>query len=286
VYFRVASFPEYGRLSGNRPDEMEDLEPNEFKENPRDFALWKATKPGEDTAWDSPWGRGRPGWHIECSAMAEDLLGEEFELHGGGLDLVFPHHENELAQSRALGHPFAQIWAHNGLLRFTGEKMSKSVGNITTLREAIDDWGRETLLVFFLGGHWRKPIDFSPETLAQAAAQAERFRNVFRGESGPGGDWDAFAAALEDDFNTPEALALLNGWSDHDLLRRALAVFGLDSLADADEAPPEAVDLAERRLEARERRDFEASDRLRAEVEALGWEVRDEPDGYSLVRKR
>ena len=286
VYFRVASFPEYGRLSGNRPDEMEDLEPNEFKENPRDFALWKATKPGEDTAWDSPWGRGRPGWHIECSAMAEDLLGEEFELHGGGLDLVFPHHENELAQSRALGHPFAQIWAHNGLLRFTGEKMSKSVGNITTLREAIDDWGPETLLVFFLGGHWRKPIDFSPETLAQAAAQAERFRNVFRGESGPGGDWDAFAAALEDDFNTPEALALLNGWSDHDLLRRALAVFGLDSLADADEAPPEAVDLAERRLEARERRDFEASDRLRAEVEALGWEVRDEPDGYSLVRKR
>ena len=286
VYFRVASFPEYGRLSGNRPDEMEDLEPNEFKENPRDFALWKATKPGEDTAWDSPWGRGRPGWHIECSAMAEDLLGEEFELHGGGLDLVFPHHENELAQSRALGHPFAQIWAHNGLLRFTGEKMSKSVGNITTLREAIDDWGRETLLVFCLGGHWRKPIDFSPETLAQAAAQAERFRNVFRGESGPGGDWDAFAAALEDDFNTPEALALLNGWSDHDLLRRALAVFGLDSLAEADEAPPEAVDLAERRLEARERRDFEASDRLRAEVEALGWEVRDEPDGYSLVRKR
>jgi cysteinyl-tRNA synthetase len=286
VYFRVASFPEYGRLSGNRPDEMEDLEPNEFKENPRDFALWKATKPGEDTSWESPWGYGRPGWHIECSAMAEDLLGEEFEVHGGGLDLVFPHHENELAQSRALGHPFAQIWAHNGLLRFTGEKMSKSVGNITTLREAIDEWGRETLLVFFLGGHWRKPIDFSSETLAQAAAQAERFRNVFRGERKPGGEWDAFAAALEDDFNTPEALALLNGWTDHELLRRALAVFGLDSLAEADEAPPEAVELAERRLEARERRDFEASDRLRVEVEALGWEVRDEPDGYSLVRKR
>src|SRR5262252_6021769 len=139
VYFRVASFPEYGRLSGNRPDQMEDLEPNPLKEDPRDFALWKANKPGEDTSWDSPWGAGRPGWHIECSVMAEELLGEEFELHGGGLDLVFPHHENELAQSRALGHGFARIWAHNGMLRFIGEKMSKSVGNITTLREALDE---------------------------------------------------------------------------------------------------------------------------------------------------
>jgi cysteinyl-tRNA synthetase len=286
VYFRVASFPEYGRLSGNRPDEMEDQEPNPLKEDPRDFALWKANKPGEDTAWDAPWGRGRPGWHIECSAMAEDLLGEEFEIHGGGLDLVFPHHENELAQSRALGHPFAHVWAHNGLLEFTGEKMAKSVGNIATLRETLDEWGREALLVFFLGGHWRKPIDFSPETMAQAAAQAEGFRNVFRGASEPSGDWEAFVAALEDDFNTPEALALLHGWRDHELLRRALAVFGLESLAESDEAPAEVVELAERRLEARERRDFEASDRLRGEIEAAGWEVRDEPDGYSLVRRR
>jgi cysteinyl-tRNA synthetase len=265
---------------------MEDQEPNPLKEDPRDFALWKANKPGEDTAWDAPWGRGRPGWHIECSAMAEDLLGEEFEIHGGGLDLVFPHHENELAQSRALGHPFAHVWAHNGLLEFTGEKMAKSVGNIATLRETLDEWGREALLVFFLGGHWRKPIDFSPETMAQAAAQAEGFRNVFRGASEPSGDWEAFVAALEDDFNTPEALALLHGWRDHELLRRALAVFGLESLAESDEAPAEVVELAERRLEARERRDFEASDRLRGEIEAAGWEVRDEPDGYSLVRRR
>ena len=130
VYFRVASFPEYGRLSGQRPDQVEEQEPNPLKEDPRDFALWKANKPGEDTSWDSPWGRGRPGWHIECSVMAEELLGPAFEIHGGGLDLVFPHHENELAQSRALGHAFAQIWAHNGMLQFTGEKMSKSVGNV------------------------------------------------------------------------------------------------------------------------------------------------------------
>jgi cysteinyl-tRNA synthetase len=286
VYFRVASFPEYGRLSGQRPDQVEEQEPNALKEDPRDFALWKTNKEGEDTAWDSPWGHGRPGWHIECSVLAEELLGPSFEIHGGGLDLVFPHHENELAQSRALGHPFAEIWAHNGMLRFTGEKMSKSVGNIATIRETLDEWGRETILVFFLGGHWRKPIDFSPETMAQAAAQAESFRNVFRGPSGPGGDWDAFTTALEDDFNTPEALALMHGWRDHELLRRALGLFGLDSLAEGEPAPPEIVQLAERRRSARAEGNFDEADRLRAEIEAAGWEMRDEPGGHRLVRKR
>jgi cysteinyl-tRNA synthetase len=285
VYFRVASFPEYGRLSGQRPDQVEEQEPNPLKEDPRDFALWKANKEGEDTAWDSPWGSGRPGWHIECSALAEELLGPAFEIHGGGLDLVFPHHENELAQSRSLGHPFARIWAHNGMLRFTGEKMSKSVGNIATIRETLDEWGRETILVFFLGGHWRKPIDFSPETMAQAAAQAESFRNVFRGPSESGGDWEAFAAALEDDFNTPEALAVMHGWRDHGLLRRGLAVFGLDSLAAGEDAPAEVVDLAERRLAARAAREFGEADRLRGAIEAQGWEVRDAGDGFQLVRK-
>jgi cysteinyl-tRNA synthetase len=285
VYFRVSSFAEYGRLSGNRPDQMEDLEPNPLKEDPRDFALWKANKPGEDTVWDAPWGRGRPGWHIECSAMAEELLGPAFEIHGGGLDLVFPHHENELAQSRALGHPFAQIWAHNGILRVTGEKMSKSVGNIASIREVLDEWGREALLVFFLGGHWRKPIDFSPETMAQAAAQAEGFRNVFRGSSEPVGEWEPFVAALDDDFNTTEALALMHGWRDHELLRRALGVFGLASLAVQAQAPAETVALAEQRMAARAAKDFAEADRLRAEIEAAGWEMRDEPDGYTLVPK-
>jgi len=138
VYYRVSRFAEYGQLSGQRPEQVEDQEPNARKEDPRDFALWKANKPGEDTWWDSPWGRGRPGWHIECSVMAEELLGPAFEIHGGGLDLVFPHHENEIAQSRALGHPFAQVWMHNGMLRFVGEKMSKSAGNVATIREALD----------------------------------------------------------------------------------------------------------------------------------------------------
>jgi cysteinyl-tRNA synthetase len=294
VYFRVSSFSDYGRLSGRHGDEdavrnpSEEDEPSELKEDPRDFALWKAHKEGEDTWWDSPWGRGRPGWHIECSAMAEKFLGPVFEIHGGGIDLVFPHHENEVAQSRSAGREFAHMWMHNGLLRLAGEKMSKSLGNIVSLREALDEWGRETLLVYFLGGHWRKPIDYSGDVLDQAAAQAESFRNVFRGASEPVGEWEAFAAALDDDFNTPEALAVMHGWRDHDLLLRGLDVFGLASLAEAQAAPAEVVDLARRRADARERRDFSEADRLRVEIEAAGWEARDvdsEP-GFQLVPRR
>jgi cysteinyl-tRNA synthetase len=220
--------------------------------------------------------------------MAEAHLGPVFEIHGGGLDLVFPHHENEIAQSRSLGHDFAQLWMHNGMLRLSGEKMSKSLGNIVSLREALDEWGRETLLVYFLGGHWRKPVDYSDEVLQQAAAQAESFRNVFRGESEAGGDWDPFAAALDDDFNTPDALAVMHGWRDHDLLRRGLEVFGLESLGEVELAPAELEELARARLEARAKQDFATSDRLRDEIAEAGWEVRDvdaEP-GYQLVPKR
>jgi cysteinyl-tRNA synthetase len=283
VYFRVTRDPGYGRLSGQRPDQVEEQEPNARKEDPRDFALWKANKPDEDTWWDSPWGRGRPGWHIECSVMAEELLGPVFEIHGGGLDLVFPHHENELAQSGALGHDFARIWTHNGLLRFTGSKMSKSEGNIVTLREAVERWGHEAILVYFMTGHWSKPIDFSEDVMESAEARVDRFREVFRGESQAVGHWDEFVAALEDDFNTPEALAALHGWRDHEQLRRALAIFGLASLAEATDAPPEIVELAERRREARAVRDFDEADRLRAQIEAAGWEARDVADGFQLV---
>jgi cysteinyl-tRNA synthetase len=285
VYFRVARDPGYGRLSGQRPDQVEEQEPNPRKEDPRDFALWKANKPDEDTSWDSPWGRGRPGWHIECSVMAEELLGPVFEIHGGGLDLVFPHHENELAQSTALGHEFARIWTHNGLLRFTGSKMSKSEGNIVTIREAVERWGREAILVYFMTGHWSKPIDFSEDVMESAQARVDRFREVFRGESQPGGEWNDFAAALEDDFNTPDALAVLHGWRDHALLRRALDVFGLASLAETVDAPPEIVELAQRRRDARAARDFGEADRLREQIEAAGWEARDVADGFQLVPK-
>jgi cysteinyl-tRNA synthetase len=291
VYFRVASYPDYGRLSGQRPDQVEEQEPNPLKEDPRDFALWKANKPGEDTSWESPWGLGRPGWHIECSVMAEELLGPVFEIHGGGLDLVFPHHENELAQSRSLGHQFADLWMHNGLLQFTDEKMSKSVGNVVTIQEALERYGPEALLVFFMTGHWRKPLDFSEATMAAAEARAESFREVFRNPSVPAaeGEWERLAAALDDDFNTPEALAIVHGWRDHDLLRRGLDLFGLASLADVSEAvPADVIELAERRQVARSAGDWDAADRLRTQVEQAGWELRDvaEAPGYRLVRRR
>jgi cysteinyl-tRNA synthetase len=215
--------------------------------------------------------------------MAERNLGESFEIHGGGLDLKFPHHENEIAQSRSLGHGFAHIWMHNGILRFRGEEMHKSTGNDVSLKDALDEWGRETLLLFFLTGHWRKPLDYTETTLMQARAQVERFRNVFLQPDEPGADWAPFEAALEDDFNTPEALAVLHGWRDHTLLRRALAIFGLESLAERAEPPDEVRRLAEARQRAREARDYAEADRLRDEIGALGWEARDVSGGFELV---
>ena len=287
VYFRVARFPDYGRLSGAQLDEMIAQEPSDLKEDQRDFALWKAQKPQEDAAWESPWGLGRPGWHIECSAMAEKHLGPVFEIHGGGNDLRFPHHENELAQSRSAGREFAKIWMHNGMLELDEAKMSKSLGNVVTLRNVLDTWGRETLLVYLMSGHYRQPIAFHDDALEAARGRADGFREVFRNPSveAEPGEWERFSAALDEDFNTPEALAVIHSWRDHDLLRRALDVFGLASLAEAESAPPEVVELAERRQKARTERDFERADRLREEIEAAGWEARDVAGGYRLVPK-
>jgi cysteinyl-tRNA synthetase len=290
VYFRVARDPEYGRLSRQRPDQMEEEERNPLKEDPRDFALWKATKPGEDTSWESPWGPGRPGWHIECSAMARDAFGPVFEIHGGGLDLVFPHHENELAQSRALGDEFAKVWMHNGMLEFGGEKMSKSLGNDVSIRNVIDTWGSEVALLFFMTAHWRKPIDFTDATLAQAKAQVETFRNFFvdTPPAGEPSEQERLAAALDDDFNTPDALALFHDWRSRGLaadLHAGLELFGLGSLGERDEAPAEVVALAEQRQAARAATDFAGADRLREVIAELGWEVRDVAGGFELVRR-
>jgi cysteinyl-tRNA synthetase len=291
VYFRVTAYPEYGQLSGADPDEMvAQEEPSELKEDPRDFALWKANKPHEDTWWESPWGRGRPGWHIECSAMAQKEFGPEFEIHGGGLDLRFPHHENEIAQSRGAGRRFAHIWAHNGMLRLDEEKMSKSTGNIVSLREVVDRWGAEAILVYFLGAHYRSPIDYSDEAMEAARTVADDFRNARRvvetREDVRG--WDAFSDALDDDFNTPAALALMHEWRAAgrlDLLARALLLFGLP-LPLHPEAPREVMELADARFAARAARDFEEADRLRTEIDALGWEMQDMPDGgFRLVAK-
>ena len=291
VYFAVRSFDRYGELSGQRPDDVEAgarVEPGEHKRDPVDFALWKATKDDEDTSWPSPWGDGRPAWHIEGSARAEKLLGREFEVHGGGRDLVFPHHENEIAQSCSIGRGFARVWAHNGMLELRGEKMSKSEGNIEGLAEALDRWGPETLIMLFLQAHYRSPMEYSETTLDQARTACETLRNRLRSGSGEdAGVRDAVCEALDDDFNTPRALAVLFRAPPEarDTVAEVLDVLGLGGLAEMEEAPGEVELLAEARRAARERRDFAESDRLRDEIAALGWDVRDTAGGYELVRR-
>src|SRR5204863_3319798 len=270
VYFAVRSFDRYGMLSNQRIDQLLDgagsAEPGEHKRDPLDFALWKANKPDEDTSWESPWGRGRPGWHIECSAMAERWLGTEFALHGGGRDLIFPHHENEIAQSQSGGRPFARVWAHNGMLRLSGEKMSKSLGNIDPLHSALDRWGREAFLLFLLRGHYAAPIDYSDEALAQAAAAVETLRNRLR--DGEGGDdpalLDAVREALDEDFNTPKALALLFDAppASSGAVREVLDVLGLGSLAVEARAPAELEAKRVERDQARGAGDFARADAL------------------------
>jgi cysteinyl-tRNA synthetase len=302
VYFRVRSHEAYGQLSHRAVDEMDQGEGGEGadrKGDPLDFALWKAQKEDEDASWASPWGAGRPGWHIECSAMAEKYLGVEFDVHGGGSDLLFPHHENEEAQTAAArGRSLARIWMHNGMIELDKDKMSKSLGNIVGLRGALERIGRDTLIMYFVGGHYRKPMPFSEEVLAQATARVERFRDAGRalvpGESPEdlAVHRDAFFDALADDFNTAQALSHAHEWVNEANrrenvgdahLREMLEVLGLDNLLEADEAPEELMELARRREQARADRDFATADKLRDEIRAAGWEVRDGPQGPELV---
>jgi cysteinyl-tRNA synthetase len=306
VYFRVRSDADYGTLSHRDPDSMdqgEDVAGAAVKEDPLDFALWKAHKPGEDTVWDSPWGPGRPGWHIECSAMAEEHLGVEFDIHGGGSDLLFPHHENEAAQTRAArGRELARLWMHNGMIQFTGEKMAKSIGNIALLHEVLAEHGPQAVVMYLISGHYRQPLAFSDAALHQAQANVSRIREagrrLSRGDSPPDLDRlrDMFFDALARDFGTPEALAVLNEWireaaspvhggapgDSH--LREMLGVLGLEALLDpVAEAPAQVRGLAEQREQARAGRAFAEADRLREEIAALGWEVRDGSGGFELL---
>ena len=306
VYFRVRSFDGYGRLSNRDPAEMdqgEEAGTESLKEDPLDFALWKGSKEDEDISWPSPWGEGRPGWHIECSAMAEKELGVDFAVHGGGSDLVFPHHENEIAQTEAArGAPLARIWMHNGMVQLDAEKMSKSVGNIFQLSEALDRYGPEAVVAFLASGHYRQPLAFSDELLKEAAARVEGIRNYLR--DAPDGDPDPFLGekreqfleALADDFNTPRAFAavaeIVAEGNRRELagaravLADLLPLLGLDSLLAPDEdADPEAERLLAERERARADKDFERADQIRDELAALGWEVRDEAGGARLVRR-
>jgi len=324
VYFRVRSFDDYGKLSNRRPEDMdqgEEAGSASLKEDPLDFALWKATKPGEDSSWDSPWGPGRPAWHIECSVMAEQELGASFAIHGGGSDLVFPHHENEIAQSEAAGRPFARVWMHNGMIETGAAKMSKSEGNIFQLSAALDRYGREAVVAYLVSGHYRQPLAFGAEQMEQAVAQVERLRNFFRGhpvggesEEGSlsqqrGGSFDPssdspssaarldkFRDALADDFNTPRAMAEafeLVGEANREetpgapeALREMLWLVGLDSLAVVEDgADAEAEALMAEREEARAAKDFARADEIRDRLAEMGWEVRDSADGPRLVAR-
>jgi cysteinyl-tRNA synthetase len=311
VYFRVRSDPEYGALSNRRPDDMdqgEGVEGAERKEDPLDFALWKARKPAEDTFWDSPWGQGRPGWHIECSAMAEAALGVGFEIHGGGSDLIFPHHENEAAQTRAArGAELARLWMHNGMIQATGEKMAKSVGNIARLSDVVDEYGREAVVMYLLSGHYRQPLAFSEGELQDASRRVQRIREAVRALDAHAQSpadmrehLDAFFDALANDFNTPAALAALFTWvreansrgggvGDGDL-REMLAVIGLESLLASDasaggavEVDEESLRLLSEREHARAERDFATADGVREQLRARGWEIRDGPEGPQLI---
>jgi cysteinyl-tRNA synthetase len=322
VYFRVRSFDPYGKLSNRRPEDMdqgEDAGSASLKEDQLDFALWKARKPDEDTSWDSPWGPGRPAWHIECSVMAEQELGATFAIHGGGSDLVFPHHENEIAQSEAAGRPFAQVWMHNGMIETDAAKMSKSEGNIFQLSQALDTYGREAVVAYLISGHYRQPLAFGEEQMNEAVARVERLRNFFRehpvgtpegdsaeqqrggsGESPSGVRLGAFRDALADDFNTPRALAEVfelvgeanrgevPGGEAAGTVAEMLDLVGLSTLTQPDEgaeSDAEAQELMREREEARAAKDFQRADALRDQLAEMGWEVRDSAAGPSLVPK-
>lgn len=317
VYFDVRSWPHYGELSNQRIDDMqpaEDAAP-EGKRDPRDFALWKGHKPGEpDTAsWSTPWGRGRPGWHLECSAMAAKYLGDQFDIHGGGLDLRFPHHENELAQSRAAGQRFANLWMHNAMLNLGGSKMAKSVGNTLMVSEVVKRVPAIALRYYLAASHYRSPVEFSEESLAEAATAFDRIAGFVRRATEVVGEVDVaagipcaeFVAAMDDDISTPAAVAaiqavisegnklLADGPSDAlrgDLasVRAMLDVLGLDPLAanwtataagGSDTLDALVAALLASREGARAAKDFATADRVRDQLAAAGIEIEDTPDG-------
>lgn len=323
VYYAVGRFPDYGKLSGKDPHELRAgarVEVGEAKREPLDFALWKAAKPGEP-AWDSPWGAGRPGWHIECSAMSTCALGNHFDIHGGGADLQFPHHENEIAQSEgATGEPFVNVWMHNGFVRVNDEKMSKSLGNFFTVREILKRYRAEEIRYFILTSHYRSPLNYDEVHLEQARAALTRFYTALRGlpqtsdavctEDAAAPLVARFRAAMDDDFNTPEALAVLfdlvrelNRARDHDpraaaelahALRRLGSILGIlqsdpdaylrsamneEGLADAD-----IERLIQARIAARAARDWSEADRIRDTLSAAAVILEDGANGTTWRR--
>ena len=300
VYFEVASLHDYGLLARQSLDSLRSgarVEVDEAKRSPLDFALWKRAKPGEPT-WESPWGAGRPGWHIECTVMALDLLGDEFDLHGGGNDLAFPHHENERAQARAAGHGFARHWVHSGMVTRGGEEMHKSLGNSVSLPEMLDRIDPRAYRLLVLRAHYRSPMEVTEDTLNDAEAGLARLDSFARHNPDVAVAPDAaaieqFKALMDDDLRTPSAVALIfdqvNAANKGDE-RAAATVFELCGAIGLElRRAPVAVDAETQRLVderdvARQRKDYATSDRIRAELEARGWIVEDGADGTVVHR--
>ena len=321
VYFDVDTFPAYGQLSGRDKEDALDgvrVENDDSKRHPYDFALWKAAKPGE-ICWDSPWGKGRPGWHIECSAMNRAAFGDQIDIHGGGRDLIFPHHENEIAQSEALtGKRFAKYWTHNGLIKVNGQKMSKSLGNSLLLEDLLKQYSNEAVKFALLSTGYRGDINITDSLFPEAEAHLRRFyeliaraEEMFPDEKGGEESIDKrFDEAMSDDFNTALALSDLFGYfkevsrllAEHDprarrIVNQIRATYSLLGLFKKDakeylaaygekqEEVPEAVKaVAEERKAARANKDWAKSDELREKLKALGYAVKDSKDGYTLTR--
>ena len=326
VYFDTKKDSGYGKLSGQNLDDLEAgarIDVDDVKRNPADFALWKAQKPGEP-AWDSPWGKGRPGWHIECSAMSMKYLGETFDIHCGGKDLLFPHHENEVAQSEcATGKPFARYWMHNGFININNEKMSKSAGNFFTVRDILKEYEAEDVRMFMLSAQYRSPINFSRELIAQAHASLQRLYTardnlaflLKNAQAQPLTEAekallarvkeaaDRFDAAMDDDLNTADAMGALfeivreanvglNAESSREAVETALNtllelcdVLGLLAKKQEDGLPEDIQYLADERAQARKEKNWKRSDELRDQIKAAGYMIEDTPQGQKITRQ-
>jgi cysteinyl-tRNA synthetase len=315
VYFRVTKMPDYGKLSHRTLDMMSAgarIEPGEEKEHPMDFVLWKAAKPGEPS-WDSPWGKGRPGWHIECSAMSVKFLGGQIDIHGGGQDLIFPHHENEIAQSECFTgkKPFVRYWMHNGLLQMGAEKMSKSLGNLITIREALQKYSADGIRLFILGSYYRNPLTYSEIAIEAAEKGAERLRQTLSGQGKTGGmkleageHRRRFIEFMDDDFSSPQAIAVLfdlareiNRGSDEGkdtleargTLRELAGVLGM-SLKETEKSAGDASQFIElliaTRKRLREAKQFQLADEIRNKLLEMGITLEDTPQGTVWKQKK